>query len=134
MTWPPRQVMVFDRVPACARTRLQAIVGAMENVENDRDARMLDWERSMLARLCVKGILHDTLYDHEVAARASVERTGPLSEWPTGRGIRLKDAKGEAHLVSVMEDGSRVGRPGPTPCSPMSIRGCCREWHARAER
>lgn len=107
--------MVFDRVPACAVIRLQAIVGAMENVENDRDTPMLDWERSMLARLCVKGILHDTLYDHEVAARASVERTGPLSERPTGHGIRLREAKGEAHLVAVMEDGSRVGIPSGMP-------------------
>ena len=82
--------MVFGRVPACARIRLQAIVGVMEKVGNDRDTPMLDWEHSMLARLCVKGILHDTLYDHEATARASVERTGPLSEWPTARDIRLK--------------------------------------------
>ena len=74
----------------------------------ERTKRMHDlseWRKHDLSSIGVAGIDHDGSYDHVIADRSSSEDKLGLYTCSCRRG------SGEAHLIAVMNDGSRVGIP-----------------------
>ena len=74
----------------------------------ERTQRMHDlsgWRKHDLSSIGVAGIDHDGPYDHVIANRSSSEdQLGPYT-------CSCRRGSGEAHLIAVMNDGSRVGIP-----------------------